>query len=96
MKYYAASKTIIVKTCSHGKDVYVVMGTKKTTKNRGRKKKKQILKPEDFYDSSDEKLYHMRQDKQLLGKNVRLGELLMVCICFQKLFWYYIICTVLK
>ena len=80
MRYYAASKMITVKTCSHGKDAYVKMKKRKQGKNLQNPK---VSVP---YDSSNEKLHRMNQDKQVLGRNQRLVELLMAHIYFQKFF----------
>lgn len=72
MKYYAASKMSVVKTCSHREYAYVRMEKRKQERTN------QNPKGSDPYDSSDEKLHRMNE-------NVRLVESLMACVCFQNL-----------
>lgn len=84
---------IIVKTCSRGKDVYAVM-----KKTKEEEKKKRRLQPTVSYKipamkKKKKKKHHVNRDKQFLDKNVKLVELLMACIFFPKMFWYYIIFT---
>ena len=68
MKYHTASKIIIVKSWSHGKDADV--------KVKKRQQGKNTQNPKGFvrYDSTDKRMHHMNQDKQVLGRNKRLVE----------------------